>query len=160
MVGDFHLVRVSVLPNETDAILVVDSDAVLALPVTLQGLQSVAGNPARIAKGFRLIQLDQLTKSSFFDQLKLLRGLLPKDSFSRSAPKGRNFIVYRYTTNRKAVVCASAAPTARNAPPAPGRKSSPPRSPRRAAARAPWDSAHPALPSPYTPDVRSSTRSG
>jgi hypothetical protein len=104
IVGDFHIVRVSVVPNETDAILVVDSDAVLALPRSLKGFQSVARNPAQIAKGFSLIQLDELTKCSFLNQSELLRGLLPKGPFSRRAPKGPNhalsYIGMRQTARR------------------------------------------------------------
>ena len=154
IVGDFQSVRISVLPNETDAILVVDSYAMLALPRSLEGFQSVAGDPSQIAKGSSLIQLDELTKCGFLNQPELLRSLLPKGPFSRRAPKGLNRAL-SYIGIRQIARRCSPAPTPRNAPPAPGRKSSPPRSPRRVAARVPWDSAHPALPCPYMPGVRS-----
>jgi hypothetical protein len=36
--GDLHVVGVSVFPNETDAVLIVDSDTVSPFPGAFQGL--------------------------------------------------------------------------------------------------------------------------
>jgi hypothetical protein len=44
----FHVMRVFYLPNETDAILVVDPDTVLAGAVSLQGLQPIAGQRCKV----------------------------------------------------------------------------------------------------------------
>ena len=41
VVDDLHIECVTVAPNETDSPLVIDSDAVLTCPITLQFLESV-----------------------------------------------------------------------------------------------------------------------
>jgi hypothetical protein len=42
IIDNFHIVRVRVLPTETDAPLVIHSDAVLAFAVALQSFQPIA----------------------------------------------------------------------------------------------------------------------
>jgi hypothetical protein len=43
VVNDFDLVRILATPVETDAILVINPNAVVARPIPLQWLQAVAG---------------------------------------------------------------------------------------------------------------------
>ena len=66
VVGNLHVVCVPILPDETDAVLVVDADAVLPFPGAFQNFQTVAGNRCRVAERSRLIQMDELTERSLF----------------------------------------------------------------------------------------------
>jgi len=43
IVHDFHVVGIMTSPNETHAILVVNANAVLTLPITTQPLQPISG---------------------------------------------------------------------------------------------------------------------
>ena len=47
VVGDFDVIGTASLPDKTDSIAVVDSDAVLTSPITSQPLQAVPGGTAR-----------------------------------------------------------------------------------------------------------------
>jgi hypothetical protein len=97
VVGDLHVAGVSILPDETDAVLAVDSDAVASFPGAFQGFQAVAGNRRQIAKGSRPVQVDELTERNLFDGPKPLRGLLLEDPLSRGISKrpDHKLIVYR-----------------------------------------------------------------
>jgi len=60
IVNDFNLVRAIGSPHEADAPLVIDTNAVLALPLAFQGLELVAwGNPqaGQVCCGMQLQQL-------------------------------------------------------------------------------------------------------
>ena len=48
VVDDFHIVGVAIPPNEADAILIIDSDAVLAFALAVQSLQPVSGRNIQI----------------------------------------------------------------------------------------------------------------
>ena len=87
VVGNLHVAGVSILPDETDAVLVVNSDAVLPFPRAFQGFQAVAGDRCQIAKRSRLVQVDELTERSLFDGPKLLRRLLLKYPFVSASRK-------------------------------------------------------------------------
>ena len=52
VVYDFHIVGVAVPPNEADAILIIDTDAVLALALAMQSLQPVSGRNIQIIQGY------------------------------------------------------------------------------------------------------------
>jgi hypothetical protein len=97
VVGDLHVAGVSILPDETDAVLAVNSDAVPSFPGAFQGFQAVAGNRRQIAKGSRPVQMDELTERDLFDGPKLLRGLPLKYPLSRGISKrpDHKLIVYR-----------------------------------------------------------------
>lgn len=52
VIRDFHVVSAVGRPLKTDAVLLVDPDTVLPLPVTLQGFEMVAwGNPQMVQLG-------------------------------------------------------------------------------------------------------------
>ena len=97
VVGDLHVAGVPILPDKTDAVLVVNSYTVLSLPGAFQGFQAVAGNRRQIAQKSRLVQMDELTERNLFDGLKVLRGLLLKHPFGRGISKrlDHKLIVYR-----------------------------------------------------------------
>src|SRR5579875_471024 len=48
VVRDFDIVCFTFLPFETDAVLIIDSDAVLALTITLESLQAITGRDQEI----------------------------------------------------------------------------------------------------------------
>ena len=50
VVNDLHGVSVTVAPTEADALLFIDSNALLAGPVPGQGLQSVTGQCGQVAQ--------------------------------------------------------------------------------------------------------------
>src|SRR5579859_2348632 len=60
IIGNFDLVRVALAPNEANAKLVVDADAMLSASVTPQLLQTVAGRAAKIVQRHRRVQQKQL----------------------------------------------------------------------------------------------------
>jgi hypothetical protein len=62
VICDFNLVCSILLPNEADPVLIVDSDAVLAGPVSLQRLQPIAWRNAKIREIVRGLDLIQLSK--------------------------------------------------------------------------------------------------
>jgi hypothetical protein len=47
VVGDFDVARIAVVPFETEAVLIVDANAVLARAITLQGFEAVAGRDSQ-----------------------------------------------------------------------------------------------------------------
>ena len=69
VIHDFHVVGVTLPPDKTDPPLVVNADAVLALPVTPQALQAVAGRGGKVAELGGAIQLSQLALGDPLDPL-------------------------------------------------------------------------------------------
>ena len=60
VVDDFDSIRAGCSPDEAEAELVVDADAVLACAITPQGLQSVAFGNAQVVQTARDLQLPEL----------------------------------------------------------------------------------------------------
>jgi hypothetical protein len=56
IVNHFHIVRIPASPDKTDAVLIVDANAVLAFPVTAQSFQPVAWRHGQILQRQRGIQ--------------------------------------------------------------------------------------------------------
>jgi len=63
VVNDLNIGRATIRPSETDPKLIVDSDAVLSLPVPLKGFQSVAGRDPEVLQDMSLVQLIQPASS-------------------------------------------------------------------------------------------------
>jgi hypothetical protein len=57
IVRDFDVVDISLLPTETDPVLIVDSNAVLTAASSLQGLQTVPGRHSEFTEVANAIQL-------------------------------------------------------------------------------------------------------
>jgi hypothetical protein len=55
VVHNFNVLRPPLRPAETDAKLIVDADAMLALPISLERLKAVAWRNAEILKHFCVI---------------------------------------------------------------------------------------------------------
>src|SRR6185437_13629408 len=62
VVDDFDMHRSSLMPNETNAPLVIDPDRVLSLPVRLQGFEPIAGRNAQVIEQPGLIQKAKLSQ--------------------------------------------------------------------------------------------------
>ena len=62
IIRDLYLVSVSVAPSEADSPLVIHSNAVPALLVALQSLQTVAGRHSHIFQSRGAVQHDQLAE--------------------------------------------------------------------------------------------------
>src|SRR5271155_5337700 len=60
IIDNFYIERVTVLPSETDAPLVINADAVLTRPIPKQSLEPVPGRHSQIIEGLRIVQLCQL----------------------------------------------------------------------------------------------------
>ena len=50
IVSNFNIEHLSISPNETNAILIVNTDAVLALAITFQGFKTIAWKDCKIAQ--------------------------------------------------------------------------------------------------------------
>jgi hypothetical protein len=49
-INNLHIERITIVPNETNAILVVDTDAVLALPIALQSFKVIPRKDCQITQ--------------------------------------------------------------------------------------------------------------
>ena len=68
VVDDLDVERIGGAPDEADAPLVVDADAVLSGPVALERLEAIAGRNAKVGEGVCCIQDHELSKG---DALKV-----------------------------------------------------------------------------------------
>ena len=68
IVDNLDFVRVSIPPYETDPPLIVDSYTVFALPVTVQGLQTIPRRRHQIAQFDRTINLSKLSSRHLFNR--------------------------------------------------------------------------------------------
>ena len=81
IIDDLHLVSVTLSPLETDAPLIVDSDAVLTLTVTVQFLQAIAGRDAQVLQRLRVVQHYELATRGVLDALKAWTALAVEERF-------------------------------------------------------------------------------
>jgi hypothetical protein len=65
IVRDFHILCTSFSPPETDAMLVIYPDAILAFPVAFESFKSVARRNAQVVQVHGNLQLTQLAPSDF-----------------------------------------------------------------------------------------------
>jgi hypothetical protein len=72
IIGDLHLIRASIFPDEAEAIAVVDPNAVPSGAVVFQCLQGIAGR-TDIVKSPGGVKLKQFSNRNFLDRLKLPR---------------------------------------------------------------------------------------
>src|SRR5437879_3102307 len=82
VVHNLYVVSLSAVPAKTDAVLIVDPDAVLSDPVSLQAFELVARPDQKIAQGNRSIQGIQPPLRGGFDVYE------PADSFIVKQPFG------------------------------------------------------------------------
>jgi hypothetical protein len=87
IIDDLYLVSVALSPLETDAPLIVDSDAVLTLTVTVQFLQAIAGRDAQVLQRLRVVQHYELATGGVLDALKAWKALAVEERFRVFAPE-------------------------------------------------------------------------
>jgi hypothetical protein len=63
VIDNLHIVSIPLLPPETYPPTIIDPDAVLPLPVSLQSLQMVRGRNSQILQRLRSIEHSQFAKS-------------------------------------------------------------------------------------------------
>jgi hypothetical protein len=69
VVDDLDIVRIRASPSETDPPLVVDANAVLAIPVALQGFKPIARRDPQVIQGRGGIQQGELAPGLSFHVL-------------------------------------------------------------------------------------------
>src|SRR5690348_14521434 len=79
VVDDFNFMGIAVLPEEADAPLVIDPDAVLTFAVTFQGFQAIRGRNTKVFQGRRSIEHAEFAARDLLDIGRQLPG-------SRSVP--------------------------------------------------------------------------
>ena len=63
IIDDFDCMRIPVFPDETDAPLIVDADAVLAGSFALEGFEPMAWRHTQVTQGFRRRELSEFANS-------------------------------------------------------------------------------------------------
>ena len=66
VVHNLHIVDIAIMPSKTDSPLLVDTDAVLPLAISLQCFQVVAGWAVEICQHRRAVQLTQFSLGDSF----------------------------------------------------------------------------------------------
>ena len=87
IIDDLHLVSVTLSPLETDAPLIVNSDAVLTPTVTMKFLQTIAGRDAQVLQRLRVVQHYELAPRGVLDALKAWTALAVEERFRVFAPE-------------------------------------------------------------------------
>lgn len=67
IIYDFDFVRVPVFPDEADAPLVIDADAVPARPIALEGFEAVARRHPHVIQFLRCRELREFAKGHSLD---------------------------------------------------------------------------------------------
>lgn len=75
IINDLNLECVPVAPNETDAILIVDANTVLSLPIPLQSLKMISGENREITQHMGGMQLHELSLRNSGNLLQSTRAL-------------------------------------------------------------------------------------
>ena len=82
VIGDFHRAGVSFFPDETESPLVIDTDAVLACPVSFQGFKAVSRRNAQVLQAGGVVQHFELAHGGALDVRGQIGGLdAVKESF-------------------------------------------------------------------------------
>jgi hypothetical protein len=79
IIGNFNIERVAAFPTKANPVLIVNANAVLPCPISLQGLQPVCRGRSKVAKIFGAIDLDETAKGHPGDLLKSPDSALVED---------------------------------------------------------------------------------
>jgi len=93
VVDHFNVMGVAVSPHETDSILIVDPDAMLALPISTKGLEVVARKGTEVAESLGCVQLKQLPLCDPGDAPKPARRIPKKKRFGIPVSEGPNHVL-------------------------------------------------------------------
>jgi len=97
IIRDLNFVRVTLAPLETNAVLIVDANAVLAFAIAAQPLKPVAGRNEKVCQGRSRVQHLQFLERGFAEVRRDALGalFLPLASVSPS----RKLLITPYNTN-------------------------------------------------------------
>ena len=87
IIHNLNLKRIAPSPAKTDPPLIVDADAVLPLPFSLEGLQAVSGRGSKVAQLQSAIQQAELASSGSLNRSKSRDALAPMQSLRVSTAK-------------------------------------------------------------------------
>jgi hypothetical protein len=82
IISQFNIVRVTIFPAETNAVLIVHANTVLPRPVALQSFEAIAGRDPQICETPRPIQQPQTAKRNTRDAGPLPRSFPVKQFLS------------------------------------------------------------------------------
>ena len=96
VVYDFDILHPVVGPDEAESKLVVDADGVLAVPITPERLEPIAGGNAEVSQVPGEVQLLELTEGDFLDAGGQFRRLVTLvDLFGGGAPERNDHLSRR-----------------------------------------------------------------
>ena len=93
VVHHLDLLRFAVLPDEADPILVVDPDAVLALPIAVKSLKVIARERAEVIEALGGVQLRQLPLRNPGNGSEPPRRVSLKQCLGVSVPEGPDHLL-------------------------------------------------------------------
>ena len=76
IVGNLHVIAVTIAPNETDAPLIIDPDRVLSLAISPQGLQLISRGRSQDAQFRCSVELEQFSEGNALDRVETLAVLI------------------------------------------------------------------------------------
>lgn len=92
IVHDFHVSGLTLCPHKADAILIVDANAVLPLPVAFERLQMIAGQRGQILQSFGFVECRELSLGYPLDAAVLSGELVVEELLGFSVPKRANHV--------------------------------------------------------------------
>jgi hypothetical protein len=90
IVGNLNLGCVFIGPDEADAVLIVDPDAVLPFPVAFQSFQTISWQGGQFFQRFCGVEHQQLAPSDSFYCFVLPREFVVEELFGLPVPKRTN----------------------------------------------------------------------
>jgi hypothetical protein len=78
IIDNLNFERITISPCETDAILIIDADTMLTLPITLQGFEMITGKDRQIPKLMSSMYVFEFSLRHSGDPLKPARALAIK----------------------------------------------------------------------------------
>jgi len=88
IIHNLHIKRIAPSPAKTDPPLIVNADAVLSLPFSLEGLQAVSGRGSKVAQLHGAVQLSQFPARGPFNGDKAWHALALVEPLGITAAKG------------------------------------------------------------------------
>ena len=101
VIDNLDIKSMSILPSETDPIPIVDADAILAYPISLQRLEAIRWWRSKVAQLIRAVDLNQPSKRHTGNSLKSFDSPLLEYRLSILIPKGtdQTTIILRLALN-------------------------------------------------------------
>jgi len=88
IIHNLHVQRIGPSPAETDPPLIIDADAVLSLPFSLESLQAVSGRGSKVTQLHSAVQLAQFPAGGPLERDKARHALAQVEFLGIAAAKG------------------------------------------------------------------------